>query len=425
MKMRHSSSRDAVFGAGVERKLGVPICTALVVGNMVGAGIFLLPAPMAAFGVAALQAWGLSCLAALALAFVMARLSRRMGGDGGPILFTYRAFGSRVGTLVAWCYWLSLVIGNAAVAVALAGYVARFFPAVGLCSWAPVLLACSCIWLLTGINARSTYDAGRLQLVSTVLKLIPLIVLVLAALPHLEMSYMLAAPRREVDLPTLGTLAAVAFWAFVGLESATVSRGVIDRPERTIPRATVIGTLIACVLYMLVMTVALATTPASLLVESSSPLSVVALRVMGPRGETVVSLAGIMCMFSALNGFILITGYLGQAAAVRGMFPAAMGRVSGPMHTPRNGLVVAAVVSSVVVVVSAKESLFDEFALLCALATAAMVVPYVMSCLAEPVLLLRARTVSGLRGLGVAVFNLLVVLCLVWAFVCVCKSLAG
>ena len=327
---------------GVARKLGLPICTALVIGNMVGSGIFLLPASMAEFGVAALIAWGLSSLAAMALAIVLARLSRRMSGSGGPLLFTYLAFGPQVGAVVAWCYWLSLVVGNAAVAVAFAGYAAHFFPSVTSHPWAMTLLALGSIWFLTGVNARSTYGAGRLQLASTILKLIPLLVLVIAAAPHIDLSHLREAPRSSIDLSTLGALAVVAFWAFVGLESATVSADATDTPARTVPLATLIGTAFVCILYMLVMTVTLGTVPASVLAESSSPLSVVASRTMGSMGATIVSMAGILCMFSALNGFILITGYLGQAAARRGIFPSAMAHMSGPMRTPQCALVVAA-----------------------------------------------------------------------------------
>ena len=138
---------------------------------------------------------------------------------------------------------------------------------------------------------------------------------------------------------------------------------------------------------------------------------------MGTMGATVISLAGVVCMIASLNGFILITGYLGQAAATRGIFPSALAAMTGPMRTPRHALMAAAVISSLVVLLSAGESLLHEFAFVCGLATSAMLVPYIMSCVAEPFHLWRLKTTPAIRMVGITLFNLLTVLYIGWGVI--------
>src|SRR4249920_219669 len=117
--------------AGATAGLGLVACTALVVGNMIGSGIFLLPASLAAFGPISLVGWTVTSLGALVLAIIFGRLSRIVTKTGGPYAYTEAGYGEFAGFIIAWGYWIALWTGNAAVAVALAGYVGYLVPAIG------------------------------------------------------------------------------------------------------------------------------------------------------------------------------------------------------------------------------------------------------------------------------------------------------
>jgi APA family basic amino acid/polyamine antiporter len=158
----------------------------LVTGNMIGSGIFLLPASLAGYGGISLYGWGFSTAGALTVALVFAGLSRQVRGSGGPYAYTRAAFGDLPAFLVGWGYWISMVAGNAAIAIALVGYMAPFFPDLATKPIAATTMALVVIWLLVAVNIAGIREAGRLQLITTVLKLIPLVAVGLFGVASLE-----------------------------------------------------------------------------------------------------------------------------------------------------------------------------------------------------------------------------------------------
>lgn len=163
------------------RKLGPWMAIALVVGNMIGSGVFLLPASLAAFGSASLLAWVLTSTGALLLALVFARLGRAYPKTGGPYAYARRAFGDFVGFQTAWGYWIAVWVGNAAIAVAFVSYLGYFWPALTDTALLAAGVALAAIWLLTAVNVRGVRQGGWVQAVTTVAKLTPLVGLAVAA----------------------------------------------------------------------------------------------------------------------------------------------------------------------------------------------------------------------------------------------------
>ena len=155
------------------RKLGLWMCTALVVGNMIGSGIFLLPAALAAYGPISIAGWLVTSAGAICLALIFGRLARLVPKTGGPYAYSREGFGDFAGFLIAWGYWIALWAGNAAVAVAFAGYLGFLFPVVADNALVGLAAALGAIWLLTWINVRGVREAGAVQLVTTILKLVP------------------------------------------------------------------------------------------------------------------------------------------------------------------------------------------------------------------------------------------------------------
>ena len=184
------------------------------------------------------------------------------------------ATASSRGFIIAWGYWITLWTGNAAVAVALAGYVGFLFPAIGGSGAYSIAVALGAIWVVTLINVRGVEEAGFVQTVTTVLKLVPLVLIgTLGAFWIDPANFTPLNTSGQSNLAAISAAAALTLWAYLGLESATVPSGVVIEPEKTIPRATIIGVLIAAVVYIAVTTVAIGVVPAETLAASSAPLA--------------------------------------------------------------------------------------------------------------------------------------------------------
>ncbi|HKS93763.1 MAG TPA: amino acid permease, partial [Gammaproteobacteria bacterium] len=160
-----------------QRSLGLATTTSIVIGNMVGSGVFLLPASLAVYGAYSLWGWGFSTVGALLLAWVFSSLSRRLPKAGGPYAYPREAFGDFAGFLIAWIYWLSILGTNAAVAVAFASYLTVFIPVLGTVPLYGGLAAIAAVWVLTALNIWGVRAAGNVQLATVILKLAPLLAL--------------------------------------------------------------------------------------------------------------------------------------------------------------------------------------------------------------------------------------------------------
>jgi len=163
------------------RLLGPWMCTALVVGNIIGSGVFLLPAALSPYGLAnSTSAWLFTASGAVILACVLAGLSRGLPGAAGPHAYARTAFGELPAFLIIWGYWISVWAGNAAIATGSVSYLAELFPVISERPGAAPLVTVSAVWLLTDVNVLGARAAGGVQVVTTVMKLLPLFVIYVA-----------------------------------------------------------------------------------------------------------------------------------------------------------------------------------------------------------------------------------------------------
>ncbi len=383
--------------------LGLIACTALVVGNMIGSGIFLLPASLASFGPISLGGWLLTSCGALVLAMLFGRLSQLVHKTGGPYAYTEAGYGEFAGFLIAWGYWITLWTGNAAVAVALAGYVGFLVPAIGESSGYSLLTALAAIWLLTLINVRGVKEAGAVQVLTTVLKLVPLLLIGVLGWWWVEPANFAVINRSgQSDLAAISAAAAITLWAFLGLESATVPAGEVVDPARTIPRATIFGVLLAASVYMAVSAVTMGVLPAEQLSASSAPLADVARLMWGEVGGVLVAVGAVIATFGTLNGFTLLTGQVPYGAALDRVY--SLGHLSR-FGTPANALVFSNLLASILVVMNFAHGLVGAFNAIILLAVMASLVPYAFCALAE--LMIRLKGEDGLHGAALLKVSLL------------------
>src|SRR5262245_1379779 len=179
------------------------MCVSLVAGNMIGSGIFLLPASLAPYGRISIVGWLITSAGAVALAVVFSRLARRTPAAGGPYAYARAAFGDFAGFLVGWGYWISILATNAALAVAFVSYLTRFIPSLSSDRPAAALVALAAVWFLTFVNALGVHAGGRMQVITTVLKVLPLVAIALFGLAHFNAANF--APAAEIASHPVGS----------------------------------------------------------------------------------------------------------------------------------------------------------------------------------------------------------------------------
>jgi APA family basic amino acid/polyamine antiporter len=383
------------------RSLGLAATTSIVIGNMVGSGVFLLPAALAAYGVYSLWGWVVSTVGALLLARVFSRLSRRTPLAGGPYAYPLEVFGDFAGFLLAWMYWISIAAAVAAIAVALASYLGTLIPSLATNRRAGAGVALAATWLLTGVNVLGVRAAGRLQLITVILKISPLLVFALWGIFYFN-PHMLVSGRPVASAPAaLDASAALTMWAFLGLECATIPADHVRDPERTIPRATLYGTVIAAVFYILCTTAVMGIIPAASLEHSNAPFADAAKLLWGGWAGNLIALAAIISCFGALNGWILMSGQFPQAAARDKLFPQLFARELD-RGTPALGLIFSSIVGTVLILMNYNHGLVQTFNVIILIATFFTLVPYMLCSLAE---LLLGRRESA-RGRNIALASL-------------------
>ena len=396
--------------------MGMWMSTALVVGNMIGSGIFLLPAALALYGGISIFGWLFTTAGAIVLAIVFSRLRRLMPKVGGPYAYTRQGFGDFAGFLVAWGYWISIWGGNAAIAVAFVSYLSVFWPVLANSPLIAGIVALTSIWLLTWINSLGVRHAGGVQLITTILKLVPLIVIATFGFLFFKIEHFTPFNLSgESSFSAITATATLTLWAFLGLESATIPADKVRNPERTIPRATVLGTLISAVVYIFSTIAVMGVISPGALVESIAPFADAAGIMWGSWAEYAVAAGAAISCFGALNGWILLQGQIPMAVARDGLFPKSFGKLS-KNETPVFGIVVSSVLVTLLMAMSYTKGLVEQFTFIILLATLTTLVPYVFCSMAELMIFIRERErFSRKRLIGSSVIAILAFIYSLWA----------
>ena len=375
--------------SGLKRSLGIWMATALVVGNMIGSGIFLLPASFAAeAGPVSILGLLFTAVGAVLLALVFANLGRAFPRTGGPYAYARRAFGDFIGFQTAWGYWIAAWAGNAAIAVTFVAYATVFWDGLATNNVAAAALAIGIVWLLTFVNILGARQGGIVQVATTILKFVPLAIIALVGLFFFEGGNFTPFTPHTGDgfgavWDGLSLAAPLALWAFIGLESATVPAGEVKNPKKTLPRATVLGTGITALIYIVATIAIMGVLSTSVLAGSTSPFADAAREIFGAGSgdfwAKAVALVAMISTFGCLNGWILLQGRVPLAAAEDGLFPKRFGKVHGERKTPVFALIVSSILVSVLIMMNYNASLVDQFTFVILLATLTTLVPYAFS----------------------------------------------
>jgi APA family basic amino acid/polyamine antiporter len=388
-----STAAVKAHAADGPRILGFWMCSSLVVGNIIGVGIFSMPANLAPYGLNALTGWVVNVIGCVFLALSFAALARAFPRDDGPSAYITRAFGKGAAFFAMWCYWVSICIGNAAIATGLVGYVAVFVHALAHTAGLPAVTALAVTWMFILINLMGARTAAWVQLVTTVLKLLPQLAVIVLGLwllltdPALYAAHVPANPSSWREVSSVSTL---ALFAMLGIECAMIPASRVRDPQRTIPRATIAGTLVTAVIYIGVSVVPMFLIPQQELAASSAPFAELFTRELGGRYGAV--LAGFVTIsgLGVLNGWTLMAGEVAQAMSRHGGFPPALSRENAH-GAPARALLLTGILISVALLINYTDSIAKAFGLLIVIATGATLPLYFGSTLALIVLRRRAQ----------------------------------
>jgi APA family basic amino acid/polyamine antiporter len=418
-----ATQEGAADRPGLKRSLGLSMATALVIGNMVGSGVFGLPSSLASTGPISLLSWVITGIGAILLALVFANLGRAYPRTGGPYAYSRRAFGDFAGFWTAWGYWIAAWAGNAAIAVIFVSYASVFWHRLATDNAAAFALGFAVIWLLTLVNIAGARETGVMQVVTTVLKFVPLVLIGVIGLFSMHSGNFTPFDPGHVSMVghwhAISFAATLTLWAFIGLESATIPAEEVKDPERTLPRATVFGTVVTTAMYVIATVAIMGVIPAAALAHSNAPFADAARQIfgssiLGVSPAKAIAAVAMISTFGALNGWILIQGRVPLAAAQDGLFPKQFAQVSGSRRTPVVGLVASSVLLSILLGMNYQSSLTDTFTKIIILATITTLVPYAFAAAAQ--LMLMVREPERFSGRRLAFDASIAVLAFAYAF---------
>jgi APA family basic amino acid/polyamine antiporter len=367
-----------------ERGFGLTVAVALIMGSIIGVGIFNLPTSLAGYGPITLVSMGLTTVGAIALALLFAALSRRLPADGGPYAYSRVAFGNRLGFANAWSYWITAWAGNAAIAVGWVLYVEVFINK-GHTKWWSILLVLLGLWLPAFINLSGVKNMGAVQVVTTVLKFVALAFMSTVGLFYITTAnYSPWNVSGEGAIGAIGGGMAIALFSYLGVEVAAVAAAKVRDPDRNIPKATIFGTLATAVVYMLSLIAVFGILPTTTLANSTAPFSDAVNSMFGGTvWGNVMAVVVIISGFGALNGWTMICAEMPLAAAKDGLFPERFKKMS-TKNVPAFGIVASTALASVAMVInymgSGGATVFTTLVLMTGITAA---IPYGFSALAQ------------------------------------------
>ena len=388
-----------------ENKIGLIPATFMVAGNMMGSGVFMLPANLAGIGSIAIFGWIITTIGAVALALVFSKLTQIYPAAGGPYAYAKKAFGPYMGYQTNLVYWLANVVGNVGLAVAGLGYLTTFFPVLK----DPLVMALAqiaVIWFFTYANILGPNVVAKLQSITTICALVPIIGIALLGWFWFHPSTYMGGwnVTGKSDLTAIGMTLNFTLWAFIGVESASVSTAVVKNPTRNVPIATVTGVIIAAVCYILSSSVIMGIIPNKELISSSAPFSQAVSIALGQTAGDVVAICAAIGCLGSLGGWTLLVGQTAQAAANDGLF-GKMFACETKKGVPATGLAIVACIMTAQVLGTMSPTASEQFGKIASIAVIMTLLPYIYSAVA--IKIIGREKMSAKQGIFYTVIGLI------------------
>lgn len=363
-----------------KKKMGLFMATVIVIVNMIGTGIFLLPSSMASIGGISIYGWIVATIGATGIGLVFALLGSSIPKAGGPYGYARDSLGPYIGFQTNYIYWLANLVGNIAVAATVTGYFVSLIPVLkGTETMFTILI----IWVATGINLAGPRWVGFSTSWATVIAMIPLGFIAIGGWYWFDGATYLQGwnPQKNSVWEAISLSVPFALWAYMGVESAAVDSNLIENPHRNVPLATMLGLGISAALYIATCSVLMGIIPADELAKSSAPFAAAAEKTVGPIGATIIAICAILKGGASLIGWTLNISETACAAAKDGLFPRIYGR-EDHRGVPIWNFIISGILMTLVVVGTASPSLTKQFNEIINMAVILVVLPYLYSAVA-------------------------------------------
>ena len=396
--------------AQTKKKMNLMQLTFIVAVNMMGSGIIMLPTNMAQVGAISLLSWIVTAVGSMAIAYGFAQAGIFNQRPGGMAAYAQDAYGRDGYFQVFFLYFLSLAIGNVAIAISAVGYMATFFPGMSATPIATCVSVICLLWLTTVANFGGPSVTGKIGSVTVWGVIIPVgAISIIGWFWFSGETFSAAWNPQGLSLGAgMGSSISLTLWAFLGMESAAQNSDAVENPKRDVPLACLFGTLGAAVIYILSTTVIQGIVPNAELANSTGPFGLAFEHMFNPTvGKIIMGLAVLACLGSLL-GWQFTIAQTGKSAAEEKMFPAFFTKVNS-MGAPITGMIVLGVVQTLLALSTISPTLSEQFSALVNLAVVTNVIPYIVALSALMVMMKGAKVAEGVykRNVAIAVVAML------------------
>ena len=355
----------------------------IAVGCAIGSGIFMMPTMLAPYGLLGFGGWLVAGAGSILAALTMARLVKRIPKTGGPYVYVNEGLGDFSGFIIAWTYWVACVSAIAGISIAFVGYLGFFLPQIASSQIYALLASLMLIWIIVFLNIRSLENSSKFQLISTLLKLVPLMLIVLLGASNFDTSNLPELnPTNLHPISLIATVTTLVMWSFIGIETATVPADNVINPQETIPKVLIASVITILILYILVSVAIAALVPASELLDSSAPFALAASKILGVTGGAIISIGALISTLGSLNANTLTAGNLSLAAARDGLLPSKF-VILTKNGTPIFTYLLTGVFVSILLMLNYTKGMVNAFVFMAMLSTLSTLIAYAFCAIAE------------------------------------------
>ena len=355
----------------------------IAVGCAVGSGIFMMPTLLAPYGMLGFGGWIIAGSGSVLVALTMARLVIRIPKTGGPYVYVNEGLGKFLGFIIAWTYWVACVAAISGISIAFVGYLGFFIPIISNSPIHSLLTTLVLVWVIVALNIRTLENSSKFQLISTLLKILPLLFIVFLGLTNFNASNLPELnPSNLHPISLLATVTTLVMWSFVGIETATVPADNVINPQKTIPKVLIASVLTILALYLMVSISIAAIVPANELINSSAPFALAATKILGITGGTIISIGALISTLGSLNANTITAGNLSLAAARDGLLPKKFITLT-EAGTPIYTYILTGGFVSILLILNYTKGIVNAFVFMAMLSTLSTLIAYAFCAIAE------------------------------------------
>jgi len=355
----------------------------IAVGCAIGSGIFMMPTLLAPYGLIGFGGWLIAGAGSILVALTMSRLVRRIPKTGGPYVYANEGLGHFAGFIIAWTYWIACITAIAGISIAFVSYLGFFIPAISDSAFLSLMASLVLVWLIVTLNIFSIESSTKFQVVSTLLKLLPLFFMMFLGLVGFDPNNLPEMnPTNANPFMLLATVTTLVMWSFVGIETATVPAENFINPEKTIPKVLIAAVLSVLTIYILVSIAIAAIVPAEELINSSAPFALAATKILGFSGGVVIAFGALISTLGSLNANTLTAGNITFAAARDKLLPSKFLTLSDA-GTPIFSFILAGSFVSFLLMLNYTKGLINAFIFFAMLSTLSTLIAYLFCAMAE------------------------------------------